>query len=102
MGTLMDWQTILAIGALALAAFSFLSRTLDKSLSLREHDEYRKGAERTNDGLQREFWREVDRLEQRLNIIEQTRPTAGELKSTADSFKEQLSEMKQQMRENKK
>ena len=35
----MDWQTVLSIGALILAGMTLLSRTFDKSLSIREHED---------------------------------------------------------------
>jgi len=87
----MDWQTILMGGV---AVVALLSRSFDKSLSIREHDEFRKGIERTTDGLQQEYRREIDRLEARLLLIEQTRPTAGELQQISTGIKEQISELK--------
>ena len=66
----MATDTIIALGALAIALLSLFSRTLDKSLTIREHDEYK-----------RAVVREIDRLESRINRLEETRPTTGELEA---------------------
>ena len=94
----MEWQSLLAIGAVGIAAISLLDRLLDKSLSIREHDEYRKGVERTTDGLRNEYIREIDRMDGRLNTIEQTRPTASELQSVSTGLQNQITEIKQIIR----
>jgi hypothetical protein len=94
-GIAMSWsELLLPLFAVAIAALALMDRMLSKNLTIREHDEYRKGAERTTDGLQEGYRREVDRLEQRLNIIEATRPTAGELQQISANLKEQINEIK--------
>jgi hypothetical protein len=70
----MDWQTIIAIGAIAMSAISILARAFDKSLSIREHEEFSKNVHR-----------DTDRIERRIELIEQTRPTTGELEARLDS-----------------
>jgi hypothetical protein len=94
----MDWTLIIAFGAVAISTFGLLNRLFDKSLSIREHDEFRKGVEAAIAGLLTQFRREIDKVEDRLKMIEHSRPTVGELKSTADNFKEQLSEVKNNIR----
>ncbi len=95
----MDWQVSLALAAICISAFTLIGRMLDKGLSVREHDEYRKGAGRVTDGLREQFQREIDKIEHRIDVIEQTRPTAGELKGTADGLRDQVNEIKIQMRQ---
>jgi len=91
---LVDFQTLISFTAIGLAVLTLLARMLDKGLSIRQHDEYRKGAERTTDGLQTQFWREFDKLETRLNHIDQTKPTVGQLQDATSNLKEQLGELK--------
>ena len=45
-----DWPLVLAIGAIAISGLSLLAKLLDKSLSIREHEEY-KGQEKQKDEL---------------------------------------------------
>jgi hypothetical protein len=94
----LDSQTILASLLALIAGLAFVDRLLNKSLSIREHDEYRSGMTRTTDGIQDAYRREIDRLENRLLIIEQTRPTAGELQQVSTSLKEQIVELKLNLR----
>jgi len=65
-----------------------LSRLFDKSLSIREHEEFR-GAIRSEmdrmragirDGVD-QLQRDDDRLEDRIKVLEATRPTTGELEA---------------------
>jgi hypothetical protein len=66
----MDYQLTISIGALVVSALVAFSRTLDKSLSIREHEEFSKSVHR-----------DIDRVERRIELIEQTRPTTGELEA---------------------
>jgi hypothetical protein len=76
-----DYQLIIALGALLVSVLVAFSRTLDKSLSIREHEEFSKNVKERVEGLKHDFNRDVDRLERRLDYIEQTRPTTGELEA---------------------
>ena len=76
-----DWQIVLAFGGLAVAAVAFLSRTFDKSLSVREHEEYRNAVLRQLAEMRDGYQRECDRLEDRVKVLEQTRPTTGEIEA---------------------
>ena len=96
----MGWEVVVAVGALFLSALAVVIRTFDKSLSIREHDEFKKGVERALDGVQREVWREMDKLEHRVQVLEQTRPTTGELSGLTTGIKEQLEEVKVRTRPN--
>ena len=90
----MEWTTAIALGAFLLSAMALLSRfrerTEDKSLSIREHEEYRRSNENNISGVKGDFRyemamlrqdmrRETDRLEGRIVRLEETRPTTGEL-----------------------
>ncbi len=77
-----DWSLIVALGALVVSIISVLSRTLDKNLSIREHEAHR-------DAVQRD----IQRVEVRLNHIEQTRPTTGELEILADAINKRMDEI---------
>jgi flagellar motility protein MotE (MotC chaperone) len=84
----MDWQAVIAIGALLVAGIGVLSRAFDKSLSIREHEEFRNAMradmDRMRAGLQQsvdQSRRDDDRLEDRIKVLESTRPTTGELEA---------------------
>lgn len=82
----MDWQSIIALAAMAIASLGFLERRFDKSLSIREHEEY-KDQEKQKDALRDKI---VDMMAAQVRILEQTRPTGAELQSKIDNMKEQL------------
>lgn len=63
-----DW---IALGALAVGAIGFLARSLDKSLSLREHEEFRLRMSGEIDELRAAYRRDDDRLEVRIERLEQ-------------------------------
>lgn len=77
----MEWQTIIAIGALLIAGASALSRSFDKSLSIREHEEFRNSLKADIAQMRQDYKRDDDRLQERIAILEQTRPTTGELEA---------------------
>jgi hypothetical protein len=83
----LDWQIALAFGALAVGAAAFLSRTFDKGLSIREHEEYRNSMLRNLEEMRASYRRECDRLEDRIKILEQTRPTTGEIEARLERDK---------------
>lgn len=66
-----DWGTFIAIAAFGLSVLSYIVRAADKNISIREHDLFKDGVER-----------DIDRLERRIERIEETRPTTGELQAT--------------------
>ena len=69
--------------ALGLSTLGFVSRMIDKNLSIREHDAYREAVAR-----------DLHRIETRLQHIEQNRPTTGELQIVVNSFNKRLDEIK--------
>jgi hypothetical protein len=77
----MDYQLVISIGALAVSVIVAFSRTLDKSLSIREHEEFSKNVNSALAGLKHDFERETDKINRRVELIEQTRPTTGELEA---------------------
>ena len=89
-----DWPTFLAIGALALSAFAFVSRSMEKSLSIREHDEY-KSQEKEKAILRDKILEletksvraELDHLRRQIQILEQTRPTTEVLEARFNNLK---------------
>jgi hypothetical protein len=74
-----DWGALLALGSVVISILALLSRTLDKSLSIREYESYRSGVDR-----------DIQRIERRLQLIEQTRPTTGELEILAESLNKRI------------
>ena len=66
----MDGQTLMAIGAMAIAAISLLARLMDKSLSIREHDEFRSNIKDQFREVREQHVRDIARLEDRLKTIE--------------------------------
>ncbi len=78
-----DWTPIIALGALGFSLVNFLTRSFDKSLSIREHEAHR-------DAVQRD----IDRVEGRLGHLEQTRPTTGELEILAEALNKRIDELK--------
>ena len=88
----MDWQLAIAFGALVVGAIGFLSRSLDKGLSIREHEEFRNATRVELDRLRVDLRNEIERmrlqrerdndtLTDRIKVLEQTRPTTGEIEA---------------------
>ena len=99
----MDWETVSALGAMIIAAVALLSRSFDKSLSIREHEEFRgkvndqfrqnrDDVNRQLDQIRENVNRQIDQalttadrehtaLLERIKVLEQTRPTTGELQA---------------------
>ena len=82
-----DWGALLALGSVVISILALLSRTLDKSLSIREYESYRSGVDR-----------DIQRIERRLQLIEQTRPTTGELEILAESLNKRIDAMDKKTR----
>jgi hypothetical protein len=80
----MDWNAVsglTAVVALIIAGLSLASTMLGKSLSIREHEESRNNINNRIDAVLHQARRDDDRLEHRIEILEQTRPTTGELEA---------------------
>jgi hypothetical protein len=65
-----DLSILIAIGALVVSAASYFSKTLDKSLSIREHDEFRKAVDGRFNDLVDQSRREIDQIQTRLHDLE--------------------------------
>jgi hypothetical protein len=76
-----DWNIVIALGAAAIAAVALFARMFDKSLSVREHEEFRNAVTRQFKELREDNRRESDRLLDRIKVLEQTRPTTGEIEA---------------------
>lgn len=77
----MGVDTAIAIGAAAIAVITLFIKLFDKSLSIREHDEFRQALRDQFALMNEQIKRDINRLEHRLDVIEQTRPTTGELEA---------------------
>lgn len=106
---MLDWQTLIAIIAMGVAAITLFLRLVGGSLTRNEHNEFRdsvfgqlhdaKG--KIEDRLViREFenWvigfrRDIDRLEEMIHKLDQTKPTTGELDRTARSLESRLASL---------
>ncbi len=77
-----DWSILLALGAMALSAIALLNKAFDKNLSIREHEAYKAAVDR-----------DIQRVEGRLNNIERTRPTVGELEILSESLNKRIDHM---------
>lgn len=75
------WTTIAAVGAVAVAGWAALSRALDSSLTVRQHEEYKESVSNRIDAVEAQMRRDDDRLEDRIKVLEATRPTTGELEA---------------------
>ena len=78
-----DPYIVISVLALVFSVLTFLARMADKGLSIREHEAYKEAVSR-----------DIQRVEDRLLHLEQTRPTTGELQILADSFNKRLDEIK--------
>ncbi len=74
-----DWAIISAIASAVVSLLVLVSRGMDKSLSIREYESYREA-----------IGRDIERVERRLQLLEQTRPTTGELEILAESLNKRI------------
>jgi hypothetical protein len=77
---------LIAIAGLAVSAFTVMMRMFDRSPSLREHTDLQNAIyklERQVGKLPKRwhYMADIRRIEERLNRIEDTRPTTGELEA---------------------
>jgi hypothetical protein len=90
-----DWSVIVAIGAVLISAIALIARSFDKSLSIREHEEFRgkvndqfkqlrDDINRQLDQLHDDARHEHDLLLDRIKVLEQTRPTTSEIMAHLD------------------
>jgi altronate dehydratase len=66
----LDWHIAATIGVFLLSVMAIVQTSSAKFLTIREHNEFMASIRK-----------EVDILRQQVNVLEQTRPTTGELKA---------------------
>jgi hypothetical protein len=74
-------DTAIAVGAILLSALVAMDRMLSKSLSIREHEEFRRNIDKEFDRKDHQCERDFDAMLDRIRVLEQTRPTTGELEA---------------------
>lgn len=82
----LDMTTALSVVAILLAGMTLLTRILDKSLSVREHEEYRKAVDQALDQIRGQTRRDIDRIEADMRLIDATKPTTGELQARTEAL----------------
>ena len=93
----MDWQNAIAIGAIVIAGITLLLRAFDRSPTIREHDQLKADLENQVANLTTQVRRDDDMLRDKINILEQTRPTTDTLLSIVDGMKDRLSALEKAM-----
>lgn len=78
-----DLTWLIALGALTVAVLSIFIRSFEKSLSIREYETYRNSVRA-----------DIERVEKRLQHLEQSRPTTGELQILAEGLNKRIDELK--------
>ena len=73
--------TYIALAAVVLSGIGLAAQLLGKSLSIREHEEFRGNVKESLKELKADYQRENDTLAERIKMIEQTRPTAETLQA---------------------
>jgi hypothetical protein len=103
---LADLMPLLAIAALGLSLLTLVGRAFDKGLSIREHEVFKGGVEnklkeltdslskmapsRRIKHLKADMLRDLKRIEDRLALIESTRPSNSELQTTSGTLSKRL------------
>lgn len=103
---MLDWQTVIAIGALGLALMTLFLRLTGSSLTRYEHEEFKRKVDADIEGLTRgletrlfirefeswivQFRRDIDRAATDVRQLDQTKPTTGELERAVESVQSRL------------
>jgi len=85
-----DWATFAAVGALLIAGATLFTRLIDKSLSIREHDEFKNNISRVVNDWVEQFRRDTDRLDAAIKYLDQAKPTTGELQAAAKAVEDRV------------
>jgi CHASE3 domain sensor protein len=109
-----EWTIFLAIGSVLIAGAAFFWKMVDKSLSIREHEEYKKGVtaqvdlltKRQEDRLViREFEAfvvqvrlDVHRIEDAIKVLDQNKPTTGELDLAARALDARITALEERIK----
>ena len=96
---------VLAAAALAAAVYTIFSTSISKSVSLREHVEFKEHVEqelrsvdtrlpaKEHDEWKKQFLREIDMIREEIKIVESKVPTQGELNVAIRSIEVRLNSM---------
>ena len=101
-----ELMPVLALAALAVSLLTLAGNALNKNLSIREHEVFKSGIEnklkeltdrldkaapnKRVKHLKEDLLRDLRRIEERLVLIEATRPSNSELSSTAGTLSKRL------------
>lgn len=77
----MSWDTVTSVGALLVSLYVVITRAFENALSIREHEEYKNQENQKAVLRDISLQRDLKRIEDRVDRIEQTRPTVGELEA---------------------
>ena len=75
----------IALGSLVFAVFGMLYRMIDQKVSQKQHDEFVRRMDDRDAAFVREVINRFDADERRIEVLEQTRPTTGELEARIKS-----------------
>ena len=73
---------------IALATFFF--RAFEKTLTLREHQEFKEASKERLNEWRAQIYRDFDKVEADIKTLEHTRPTSGELKLAMEAVSARL------------
>lgn len=110
----MDVSLLVAIVAVGMAALTFADRMLAKTLSIREHEEFKRATDaqikqlferqevrlpiKDHDDWRQQFRREVDMLREELRLLQAKVPTTGELGVITKNLESRLDRLEEQLR----
>lgn len=94
------WSIITGLGLLATGVLAYFASALGKTLSVREHEEFKTAISRSFTEWARRFERDCDRLEQDIRLLQSTRPTAGELQAAMDAVKARIASLEMLVKRN--
>lgn len=77
-------STYIALGAVVLSAITLAAQMLGKSLSIREHEEFRGNVKDSIRDLKADFQREADDLREQIRVIQGAVPTTREIEARLD------------------
>ena len=97
----MEWQALvffISFASLGLSVFVIFSRVTEKTLSVREHAEFKQMLDRDQGEWRVQFHREIDIMRDELRLIQSRVPTTGELDKVIEAVEARLSRMEDDLR----
>ena len=94
----MDWQTLVALFAVAMAGITLLDRLLGRGLSIREHEAYKTGVEQQHKDSVAQTQREIDMIREEIKLLQAKVPTTGELDKVTHAMEQRLDRLEDQLR----